>query len=81
MDKNLVYNLIVPVAFTIFTLVYLKLARKYAVYDDPNSRSSHSDSTITGFGLFVIFGLLLYNIMFPYTMKSFFIIGLLMLGT
>ena len=81
MDKNLVYSLIVPVAFTIFTLVYLKLARKYAVYDDPNSRSSHSDSTITGFGLFVIFGLLLYNIMFPYTMKSFFIIGLLMLGT
>lgn len=81
MDKSLIYSLVVPVAYLLFTIVYLHLAKKHQVYDDPSGRSSHSDSTITGFGLFVIFGLLLYNMVFPYTMKSFFIIGLLMLGT
>ena len=81
MDKSLIYSLVVPLAYLLFTIVYLHLAKKHQVYDDPSGRSSHSDSTITGFGLFVIFGLLLYNMVFPYTMKSFFIIGLLMLGT
>jgi len=75
------YYLIAPVCFIIFTLMYIRIAHFYNIYDHPVGRSSHLNRTITGFGVFVIFGLLLYSIAFPYTLKSFFIIGLLMIST
>jgi UDP-N-acetylmuramyl pentapeptide phosphotransferase/UDP-N-acetylglucosamine-1-phosphate transferase len=61
--------------------MYIRIAHFYNIYDHPVGRSSHLNRTITGFGVFVIFGLLLYSIAFPYTLKSFFIIGLLMIST
>lgn len=75
------YYLIAPVCFIIFTLMYIRIAHFYKIYDHPVGRSSHLNRTITGFGVFVLFGLLLYSIAFPYTLKSFFIIGLLMIST
>ena len=75
------YYLIAPVCFIIFTLMYIRIAHFYNIYDHPVGRSSHLNRTITGFGVFVLFGLLLYSIAFPYTLKSFFIIGLLMIST
>ncbi len=75
------YYLIAPVCFIIFTLMYIRIAHFYKIYDHPVGRSSHVNRTITGFGVFVLFGLLLYSIAFPYTLKSFFIIGLLMIST
>lgn len=75
------YYLIAPVCFIIYTLMYIKIAHFYKIYDHPVGRSSHLNRTITGFGVFVIFGLLLYSLAFPYTLKSFFIIGLLMIST
>lgn len=74
------YYLIAPVCFIIFTLMYIKTAHYFKIYDHPVGRSSHLNRTITGFGVFVLFGLLLYSIAFPYTLKSFFIIGLLMIS-
>lgn len=75
------YYLFAPVCFIIFTLMYVRIAHFYKIYDHPVGRSSHLNRTITGFGIFVLFGLLIYSIAFPYTLKSFFIIGLLMIGT
>ncbi|HEY1046809.1 MAG TPA: hypothetical protein VGF79_10240 [Bacteroidia bacterium] len=75
------YYLIAPVCFIIFTLMYIRIAHFYKIYDHPVGRSSHLNRTITGFGIFVMFGLLIYSIAFPYTLKSFFIIGLMMIGT
>lgn len=75
------YYLIAPVCFIIFTLMYIRIAHFYKIYDHPVGRSSHLNRTITGFGIFVMFGLFIYSIAFPYTLKSFFIIGLMMIGT
>lgn len=84
MSKNALefyYYLIAPVCFIIFTLMYIRIAHFYKIYDHPVGRSSHQNRTITGFGIFVIFGLLMYSIAFPYTLKAFFIIGLIMMST
>jgi UDP-N-acetylmuramyl pentapeptide phosphotransferase/UDP-N-acetylglucosamine-1-phosphate transferase len=58
-----------------------RIDENFKLYDHPVGRSSHSKQTITGFGLFVLFGLMIYCIAFPFTLKSFFIIGLLMVCT
>ena len=65
----------------LFTWIYIKVAHYFKIYDHPVGRSSHLNRTITGFGIFVLFGLLVYSIAFPYTLKSFFIIGLMMIAT
>jgi UDP-GlcNAc:undecaprenyl-phosphate/decaprenyl-phosphate GlcNAc-1-phosphate transferase len=75
------YFLIAPVCFILFTFMYIKIAHYYKIYDHPVGRSSHLKRTITGFGIFVLFGLFIYSLVFPYTLKSFFIIGLLMIAT
>jgi UDP-N-acetylmuramyl pentapeptide phosphotransferase/UDP-N-acetylglucosamine-1-phosphate transferase len=75
------YSLIAPLCFILYSILYLKAAKYFKLYDHPVGRSSHSKQTITGFGLFVLFGLMIYCIAFPFTLKSFFIIGLLMVCT
>lgn len=60
--------------------LYYKIAIKYNISDSPVSRSSHKDVTVTGFGVFVIFALIIYSIAYPYTLNSFFIIGFLMIS-
>ncbi len=75
------YSIIAPLSFVLFSFLYLKAAKYFKIYDHPVGRSSHIKQTITGFGLFVLFGLMVYCIAFPYTLKSFFIIGLLMMCT
>lgn len=75
------YYLIAPVCFIIYTLMYIRIAHYYKIYDHPVGRSSHQNRTITGFGVFVLFGLLLYSLPFHHTLNSFFIIGLIMVST
>lgn len=75
------YLLIAPLSFILFAFLYLKAARYFNIYDHPVGRSSHINRTITGFGIFILFGLAVYCIAFPYQLKSFFIIGLVMLCT
>ena len=50
------------IAFVLFTtlLVYLRLARKYSLFDTPNERSSHSHITIRGGGVIFLIGVILY---------------------
>jgi UDP-N-acetylmuramyl pentapeptide phosphotransferase/UDP-N-acetylglucosamine-1-phosphate transferase len=60
--------------------MYIKIAHFFKIYDHPVGRSSHINRTITGFGIFVLFGLLVFSIAFPYTLKGYFIIGLLLIG-
>lgn len=75
------FSIIAPVSLIIFAFMYLKAAKRFNIYDHPVGRSSHLNQTKTGFGLFVLFGLMVYCFYFPYTLPSFFIIGLIMMGT
>jgi UDP-GlcNAc:undecaprenyl-phosphate GlcNAc-1-phosphate transferase len=61
--------------------MYIRVAHFYKIYDHPIGRSSHINQTITGFGIFVLFGLLFYSIAFPGTLNAFFVIGLIMIAT
>ncbi len=64
----------------IMAFAYLKVAAKLNLYDHPVGRSSHNNRTITGYGIFVLLGLFLYSIVYPFTLSSYFIIGLVMMS-
>jgi len=64
----------------IMAFAYLKVAAKLNIYDHPVGRSSHNNRTITGYGIFILLGLFLYSIVYPYTLSSYFIIGLIMMS-
>ncbi|MES2618084.1 MAG: UDP-GlcNAc--UDP-phosphate GlcNAc-1-phosphate transferase [Bacteroidota bacterium] len=74
------YLLAAPLSFVLFAFLYLRLAKYFNIYDHPVGRSSHINRTITGFGIFILYGLAVYCISYPYYLKSFFIIGLVMLS-
>ncbi len=78
--KELLYYILVPILFVIYSIAYIWTAKKLNLVDNPVVRSSHISKTITGFGLFTLFGMLIFSIFFPYIINSFFIIGLVMLG-
>ena len=77
---KLYYFLIAPLGMLIMAFAYLKVAAKLNLYDHPVGRSSHNNRTITGYGIFVLLGLFLYSIVYPYTLSSYFIIGLVMMS-
>jgi UDP-GlcNAc:undecaprenyl-phosphate GlcNAc-1-phosphate transferase len=60
-------------------LLYLKVARHYQIVDQPNVRSSHSVSTITGAGIIFIIAMISYPILFK-SNYSFFLTGLFIAG-
>jgi UDP-GlcNAc:undecaprenyl-phosphate/decaprenyl-phosphate GlcNAc-1-phosphate transferase len=78
---QLYYFVIAPIGMIVLSLLYLQFAKKFNIYDHPVGRSSHINKTITGYGVFVLFALLVYSIIYPYTLPSFFIIGLVMIST
>ena len=51
MDNQLVYYGLIMVAFIGSLLLYFKIARRFAIIDKPNERSSHTTSTIRGGGI------------------------------
>jgi UDP-N-acetylmuramyl pentapeptide phosphotransferase/UDP-N-acetylglucosamine-1-phosphate transferase len=77
---KLYYFLIAPLGMLIMAFAYLKVAAKLNIYDHPVGRSSHNNRTITGYGIFILLGLFLYSIVYPYTLSSYFIIGLIMMS-
>lgn len=77
---KLYYFLIAPLGMLIMAFAYLKVAAKLNLYDHPVGRSSHNNRTITGYGIFVLLGLFLYSIVYPFTLSSYFIIGLVMMS-
>lgn len=60
-------------------LLYLKVARHYQIVDQPNLRSSHSVSTITGAGIIFIVAMISYPIFFNPN-YDFFFAGLFVAG-
>lgn len=78
---KLYYFLIAPLGMLIMAFAYLKVAAKLNLYDHPVGRSSHINRTITGYGIFVLLGLFLFSVVFPYTLSPYFIIGLVMMAT
>jgi len=77
---KLYYFLIAPLGMLLMAYGYLKIAAKLNIYDHPVGRSSHNNRTITGYGIFVLLGLFLYSIVYPFTLSSYFIIGLVMMS-
>ncbi|MEO9210565.1 MAG: hypothetical protein ABI208_05670 [Ginsengibacter sp.] len=77
---NYYYCLIAPIGMILFAFLYLRAAKYFKIYDHPVGRSSHKNQTKTGFGLFVLFGLMIYCIFFEITLNCF-IIGLIMMCT
>jgi UDP-GlcNAc:undecaprenyl-phosphate GlcNAc-1-phosphate transferase len=77
---KLYYFIIAPLGMLIMAFAYLKVAAKLNIYDHPVGRSSHNNRTITGYGIFVLLGLFLYSIVYPFTLSSYFIIGLVMMS-
>ncbi|MDP2174687.1 MAG: UDP-GlcNAc--UDP-phosphate GlcNAc-1-phosphate transferase [Bacteroidota bacterium] len=78
---QLYYFVIAPLGMILLSFLYLQFAKKFNIYDHPVGRSSHVNVTITGYGIFVLFALLVYSVIYPYTLPSFFIIGLVMIST
>jgi UDP-GlcNAc:undecaprenyl-phosphate GlcNAc-1-phosphate transferase len=60
-------------------LLYLKVARRYQIVDQPNQRSSHSVSTITGAGIIFILAMISYPLFFNLN-YNFFLAGLFIAG-
>ena len=59
---------IVSAALFAFLAAYIKLAGKYKIVDNPSSRSSHTQRTVTGGGLVFVLAIILYfcfNAAFP----------------
>lgn len=79
--KEIYYSIIAPIIYILFSVLYINMAKTFNIYDHPVGRSSHLHRTITGYGLFTLIGLLIYCLVFPYTLNSFFIIGLIMVST
>jgi UDP-GlcNAc:undecaprenyl-phosphate GlcNAc-1-phosphate transferase len=79
--NTMYYLLFAPIGMILTSVLYYQFAKKFNIYDHPVGRSSHINRTITGFGIFVLFALLVYSIKYPYTLPSFFIIGLIMIAT
>ncbi|MBC7425389.1 MAG: hypothetical protein H7321_02540 [Bacteroidia bacterium] len=70
------------IGMVIFTIAYLKIAKALKIHDHPVSRSSHTVVTITGFGLFLPMGLLIYTVCYSYnTLPVLFVVGFLMMVT
>jgi len=61
-------------------LLYIKLANKYLIIDNPNDRSSHSTPTVRGGGIIFVLSILLAGVSY-YTDYGLAIIGTLLIAT
>jgi UDP-GlcNAc:undecaprenyl-phosphate GlcNAc-1-phosphate transferase len=74
---------LIYLAFIIFlvltSLVYFRVARSYRIVDLPNHRTMHEGATIRGGGIVVLFGMIVYSLVF-YNPGYYFLAGLALLG-
>jgi UDP-GlcNAc:undecaprenyl-phosphate GlcNAc-1-phosphate transferase len=74
---------LIYLAFIIFlvltSLVYFRVARSYRIVDLPNHRTMHEGATIRGGGIVVLFGMIVYTLVF-YNPGYYFLAGLALLG-
>lgn len=76
---TILHLLILTVLLFLAQLLYFKVARHYKIVDQPNLRSSHSVSTITGAGIIFIIAMISYPIFFNPN-YYFFFAGLVIAG-
>ena len=75
---SIAYYILITVVLIIGLIVYLKIAEKWSIIDQPNSRSSHLIVTKRGGGIIYLIALFIYMISSNFNMPSIIICGLLL---
>lgn len=55
------------IILSLLSVIYLKLAERLNIIDNPNKRSSHTEPTIRGGGILFVFAFLMYQIQVEFT--------------
>ena len=72
------YYILIAAVLIIGIIIYLKMAEKWSIIDQPNSRSSHLVVTKRGGGIIYLIALVIYLISSNFNMPSIIICGLLL---
>ena len=75
---SIAYYILITVVLIIGLIIYLKIAEKWSIIDQPNSRSSHLVVTKRGGGIIYLIALVIYMISSNFNMPSIIICGLLL---
>jgi len=72
------YYILIAAVLIIGIIIYLKIAEKWSIIDQPNSRSSHLVVTKRGGGIIYLIALVIYMVSSNFNMPSIIICGLLL---
>ena len=75
---TIAYYILITAVLIIGIIIYLKMAEKWSIIDQPNSRSSHLVVTKRGGGIIYLIALVIYMISSNFNMPSIIICGLLL---
>ena len=75
---SIAYYILITAVLIIGIIIYLKMAEKWSIIDQPNSRSSHLVVTKRGGGIIYLIALVIYMISSNFNMPSIIISGLLL---
>ena len=75
---SIAYYILITAVLIIGIIIYLKMAEKWSIIDQPNSRSSHLVVTKRGGGIIYLIALVIYMISSNFNMPSIIICGLLL---
>ena len=75
---SIAYYILITAVLIIGLIIYLKMAEKWSIIDQPNSRSSHLVVTKRGGGIIYLIALVIYMISSNFNMPSIIICGLLL---
>jgi len=73
---SITYYILIVTSLIVGLLIYLKMAEKWSIIDQPNSRSSHVYITKRGGGVIYLFGMIVYIICSKFNMSNIIICGL-----
>lgn len=73
---SITYYVLIVTSLIVGLLIYLKMAEKWSIIDQPNSRSSHEYITKRGGGVIYLFGMIVYIICSKFNMSNIIICGL-----
>ena len=75
---SIAYYILITAVLIIGLIIYLKMAKKWSIIDQPNSRSSHLVVTKRGGGIIYLIALVIYMISSNFNMPSIIICGILL---
>ena len=75
---SIAYYILIAAVLIIGIIIYLKMAEKWSIIDQPNYRSSHLVVTMRGGGIIYLIALVIYMISSNFNMPSIIICGLLL---